>query len=123
MTGPMPAAGGQDAPAISAARQAYYDRISKHDMAPLWEVLKGLVPKEPNTPCAPAIWHFADAKKLVMEAGDIISAKEAERRVLVLENPALRGRSRITQSLYAGLQLISCSMARAPIPRSRANAR
>ena len=40
------------------------------------------------------------------EAGGLISAEEAERRVLILENPALRGQSCITQSLYAGLQLI-----------------
>ena len=26
---------------IQAARQAYYDKISKYHMAPLWEVLKG----------------------------------------------------------------------------------
>jgi gentisate 1,2-dioxygenase len=32
--------------------------------------------------------------------------QEAERRVLVLENPGIRGASQITQSLYAGLQLI-----------------
>jgi len=42
----------------------------------------------------------------IQEAGRLISAKEAERRVLVLENPGLRGRSSITHSLYAGLQLI-----------------
>jgi gentisate 1,2-dioxygenase len=36
----------------------------------------------------------------------VISAEEAVRRVLILENPALRGASAITQSLYAGLQLI-----------------
>ncbi len=41
-----------------------------------------------------------------MEAGRLITAHEAERRVLILENPGLRGQSRITQSLYAGLQLI-----------------
>ena len=41
-----------------------------------------------------------------MEAGRLITAEEAERRVLILENPALRGQSCITQSLYAGLQLI-----------------
>ena len=41
-----------------------------------------------------------------MEAGRLITAEEAERRVLILENPGLRGASRITQSLYAGLQLI-----------------
>ena len=31
---------------------------------------------------------------------------EAERRVLILENPGLKGRSSITHTLYAGLQLI-----------------
>ena len=40
----------------------------------------------------------------------MITAKEAERRVLVLENPGLRSqpafKSQITQSLYAGLQCI-----------------
>src|SRR6202046_4386735 len=91
---------------VQAARQAYYDRISKHDMAPLWEKLRDLVSNEPKTQCAPAIWRFKDVKAMVMEASDLISAQEAERRVLVLENPALRGQSRITHSLYAGLQLI-----------------
>ena len=91
---------------VEAARRAYYDRISAYDMAPLWEVLRDLVPREPATQCVPAIWRFADARPLVAEAGELITAKEAERRVLVLENPALRGKSRITQTLYAGLQLI-----------------
>jgi gentisate 1,2-dioxygenase len=91
---------------VQGARQAYYDKISKHDMAPLWEKLKDLVPKEPVTKVVPAMWRFKDVKGLVMEAGELITAKEAERRVLVLENPGLRGLSRITQTLYAGLQLI-----------------
>ena len=40
----------------------------------------------------------------MIEAGGLITAKEAERRVLILENPGLRGRSRITTDLYAGVQ-------------------
>jgi gentisate 1,2-dioxygenase len=91
---------------VTGARQAYYDRISKYSMAPLWEKLRQLVGNEPKTQCAPAIWRFKDVKGMVMESADLITAKEAERRVLVLENPALRGQSRITPSLYAGLQLI-----------------
>src|ERR687888_319730 len=86
-----------------AARKAYYERIAKQDMAPLWERLKDLVPREPVTECVPAIWHFKEVKTLVDEAGELITAKEAERRVLVLENPAQRGKSRITNTLYAGL--------------------
>ncbi len=91
---------------VQAVRQAYYDRISKYNMAPLWEKLRDLVANEPKTLCAPAIWRFKDVKAMVMEAADLITAKEADRRVLVLENPGLRGQSRITHTLYAGLQLI-----------------
>ena len=91
---------------VQAARQAYYDKIAKFHMAPLWEVLKGLVTPEPNTHCQPAQWKFSDVKTLMLEAGDVISAEEAERRVLVLENPGEKGKSRVTNSLFAGIQLI-----------------
>jgi gentisate 1,2-dioxygenase len=42
----------------------------------------------------------------LFEGGRLLTPQEAERRVLVLENPGLKGLSRITNSLYAGLQLI-----------------
>src|SRR6266853_466057 len=64
-------------PAATAERKSYYERIDRVSLAPLWEVL-----------------------------GELITAREAERRVLVLENPGLRGASSITRTLYAGLQLI-----------------
>ena len=91
---------------ITGARQAYYDKISKYHLAPLWEVLKGLVTPEPKTQMLPALWKFGDVEKLMLEAGDVITAEEAERRVLVLENPGEPGKSRITNSLFAGIQLI-----------------
>jgi gentisate 1,2-dioxygenase len=91
---------------LKAVREAYYDRIAKYDMAPLWEVLKDVVRSEPRSKCVPQLWKFADVKRLMLEAGDVISTEEAERRVLVLENPALHGQCRITNSLFAGIQLI-----------------
>jgi gentisate 1,2-dioxygenase len=54
----------------------------------------------------PAHWQYGDVRSYLMESGELITAAEAERRVLVLENPALRGASAITHTLYAGLQLI-----------------
>src|SRR5258708_25877524 len=91
---------------IDAVREAYYDRISKFDMAPLWKVMKSVVTKEPVTRCAPVIWHYEDVKPLVMESGGLISAEEALRRVLILENPAMPGESRATNTLFAGVQMI-----------------
>jgi gentisate 1,2-dioxygenase len=93
-------------PSIGSARQDLYRRMDKHNLAPLWEVLHNLIPNEPATPCKPALWKYRDARPYLMEAGKLITAKEAIRRVLILENPGLRGESCITQSLYAGLQLI-----------------
>jgi gentisate 1,2-dioxygenase len=91
---------------VQAERKAYYGRIARHSMTPLWEVLHGLVTKEPKSPAVPAMWRYDEIRPFVMEAGELITAKEAERRVLILENPGLPGQSRITPSLYAGLQLI-----------------
>lgn len=54
---------------IEAVREAYYDRISKYDMAPLWKVMNSVVTKEPVTQCVPALWRFQDAKALVLESG------------------------------------------------------
>src|SRR5258706_667975 len=93
-------------PSIGAARQDLYRRMDKQNLAPLWEVLHDLIPNEPATPCKPALWKYAQARPHLMEAGTLITAKEAIRRVLILENPGMRGESCITQSLYAGLQLI-----------------
>jgi gentisate 1,2-dioxygenase len=69
-------------------------------------VLHALVPTHPKPQAQAAIWRYAELHEQVLEAGVLISAEEAERRVLILENPGLRGQSCITQSLYAGLQLI-----------------
>ena len=87
-------------------RKAFYARIGEHAMTPLWEVLHDLVPPQPTTPCVPAMWSYDRVRPFLMESGELISAREAVRRVLVFENPALRGASSITHTLYAGLQLI-----------------
>jgi gentisate 1,2-dioxygenase len=95
-------------PAIDpgAAREAYYRRIAQRHMTPLWELMSALVPERPVSPCVPAIWRYDEVRPWLMESGQLISAAEAVRRVLILENPGLPGSSAITQSLYAGLQLI-----------------
>ncbi len=87
-------------------RAKLYADMSPHHLTPLWEVLHALVPPQPKTPCVPALWRYDEVRPLLMRAGAAITAEEAIRRVLILENPALRGQSCITQSLYAGLQLI-----------------
>ena len=87
-------------------RQQLYRDMAPLNLKPLWEVLHALVPPQPATPCLPALWKYDEVRPFLMRAGEAITAEEAVRRVLILENPALRGQSAVTQSLYAGLQLI-----------------
>jgi len=87
-------------------RKAFYEAISSYSMKPLWEVLHSLVPPEPASGCVPHLWKYADIRPHLMRACELITAEEAVRRVLILENPGLRGQSSVTQSLFAGLQVI-----------------
>jgi gentisate 1,2-dioxygenase len=91
---------------VDEARGSYYDELRPLNLAPLWSVLKGLVPAEPVPAAQPCKWAWNDVYPRLLRAGALISAEEAERRVLVLENPGLPGKSQITDTLYAGLQLI-----------------
>jgi gentisate 1,2-dioxygenase len=93
-------------PDTSPERADFYARLDQKSTAPLWEVLGRLVMPQPQPLTQPMFWKYDELRPLIMEGGRLITAKEAERRVLVLENPGLRGLAQITQSLYAGLQLI-----------------
>ena len=93
-------------PAQTPERLAFYEKIGREAYTPLWEVFSELVSAQPRSACVAHLWRFATAREWLLEAGELISAREAERRVLILENPGMRGQSRITTSLYAGLQLV-----------------
>ncbi|MGJ7542528.1 gentisate 1,2-dioxygenase [Variovorax sp. LT1R16] len=89
-----------------AQREAYYEELRGESLAPLWASLTRLVPPSPQPSAKPFSWSYAAVREHLLTAGTLITAEEAERRVLVLENPTLAGQSRITDTLYAGLQLI-----------------
>ncbi len=84
----------------------YYRQLEAAGLAPLWESLGALAPREPKLQARPHLWRYAEAREHLLEAGRLISAEEAERRVAVLANPGLPGKLQATDTLYAGLQLI-----------------
>ncbi|MDA7599902.1 gentisate 1,2-dioxygenase [Alphaproteobacteria bacterium] len=94
-------------PALTPERKEFYDRIDGQSLTPLWSVLNALVTPEPKSDCKAHLWKYDDVREFLLEAGGLITAKEAERRVLILENPGMRGKSSITTDLYAGLQLVT----------------
>lgn len=89
-----------------ALLQELYDCMAPAGLTPLWEVLNDLVQVTPRSPAKVHKWAYDTVRDYLMRAGDIISAEQAERRVLILENPGIAGQSAIIPSLYAGMQLI-----------------
>ena len=84
-------------------RARFSKEIAALNMKPLWERVMRL---KPGTAAQAAIWRWTDTRPLLARACQLITAKQAERRVLMLENPALAGTTFITPTLYAGLQAI-----------------
>ena len=90
-----------------AQRQSFSDEIGPDGLAPLWEVLHVVVPPEPLPILKPHRWDYdIVVRPKLMEAGQLITASEAERRVLMLDNPGMKGHHRAAGCLYAGIQLV-----------------
>ena len=54
---------------------------------PLWAQMAKLNPPEPNPECIPHVWRYDEIRPNLLRAGDLITEKQAERRVLMLINP------------------------------------
>ena len=102
----MAGADSAEASGRSAGMDGYYRRLERAALAPLWESLPALAPREPAPRARPHLWSYGEAREHLLEAGRRITAEEAERRVVVLANPGLPGAFQATDTLYAGLQLI-----------------
>jgi gentisate 1,2-dioxygenase len=85
----------------------FREGLTTNSLAPLWDMMRRLAPLAPDkSGGTPIHWTWRLLRERVLEAGALITAEEAERRVLVLENPAFAGEGRATTSLYAGVQLL-----------------
>ena len=81
----------------------FLDEVKDMGLFPLWERVGGL---KPGTSCVPAHWSYAEVRPQLLQACNLVTKKEASRRVLCLENPSLRGTTFVCPSLFAGLQII-----------------
>jgi gentisate 1,2-dioxygenase len=54
---------------------------------PLWTQMARLNPPEPNPTAVPFIWKYQSIRPSLLRAGELITEKQAERRVLMLINP------------------------------------
>jgi gentisate 1,2-dioxygenase len=86
--------------------EAYLSGLSQYHVGPLWKFLRQALTPEPKSQAQPFLWRWKELRPQLLRAGALVSAAEAERRVLMLLNPGLEGRLATTHTLYGGLQLI-----------------
>ncbi|MEM7546490.1 MAG: cupin domain-containing protein [Pseudomonadota bacterium] len=84
----------------------FREALKEMSVSPLWDVMAALVTEAPQPRAVPHVWAYSDLRPQLIEAGHRITAEQAERRVLILENPGTDGDHTITDALYAGLQLV-----------------
>jgi gentisate 1,2-dioxygenase len=83
----------------------YLSSLTDKNVEALWKVLHKMVPPRPNPGAEVTTWTYQQLRPALLEAGDIVSAEDAERRVLMLVNPNLEAPC-TTDTIYAGLQLV-----------------
>ena len=84
----------------------FLEGLSQFNVGPLWKVLGQVLTPEPRTRAVPHVWRWKELRSHLLRSGKVVTAAEAERRVLMLLNPALEGQVATTTTLYGGLQLI-----------------
>jgi gentisate 1,2-dioxygenase len=65
------------------------DKLPSQNVHPLWTVMSAMVTPQPSPKAKVALWKYKELRPLLLQAGETISSEEAERRVLMLTNPAL----------------------------------
>ncbi|MGE4338320.1 MAG: cupin domain-containing protein [Pigmentiphaga sp.] len=80
--------------------------LERIHVQPLWDRFKSLMTHEPKAPDDPFIWPWASLQPMVDRALAEVSMTDAERRVLLLANPAFGGKVKTTTNLNAALQIL-----------------
>lgn len=62
--------------------------LEQTNTKPLWAQMTRLNPPLPNPKTVPHIWKYDEIRPHLLRAGELITEKQAERRVLMLVNPA-----------------------------------
>ena len=84
---------------------AYFHSLKDKSITPLWTAMDRMVPPYPNPKALPTLWEYSVMRPALMEAAKIVSAMEAERRVLVLVNKTMSA-PYTTDTIYGGLQIV-----------------
>ncbi|UYV38143.1 cupin domain-containing protein [Rhodobacteraceae bacterium D3-12] len=88
--------------------QGYRDDMASAGVAPLWPMMRNVLPHgAPQPQTIAGYWNYDKIRPLLLRAGELTPLEKAERRVLVLSDPGRGvGAMQATASIYLGLQLL-----------------
>ena len=86
--------------------ESSYADLERLSSAPLWRHYGNLFPVEPVNRAVPHVWSYTDLRPAALHFSETLSLQEAERRVLMLVNPALNDPPATVSTMFAGLQII-----------------
>ena len=87
-------------------REQFSAELERFEMKPLWLIYREVLTREPRAREIPFLWSWNVVRPLLLRAGGLITAAEAERRVLMFLNPGNPAQIGATATLYAAAQLI-----------------
>lgn len=91
---------------VAGDDDAAYAALDALSAAPLWRHYGNLFPAEPRNRARPHAWAYRELRPHTLHFTEALSLEEAERRVLMLVNPALTNPPATASTLFAGIQVI-----------------
>lgn len=73
----------------SESAKMLLDSLPTYHVNPLWTAMQAMVTPQPSPKAQVALWKYNEIRPLLLEAGKAVTSEEAERRVLMLTNPAM----------------------------------
>src|SRR6476620_4121147 len=85
----------------------YNAAVKPLNLTPAWLVMPIYAPDTPQSKCRPTAWSYKQIRPYLIEGSKIISAKQAERRALLMHNPGLGEDAHgITQTVSGDYQIM-----------------
>lgn len=88
-----------------AAQRALRERVEATSLVSLWDHFEDVV-SHTTAPFRPHVWRWDDIRPLLLEAGNVVSLDEADRRAIILANPGVFPKHFTTTNLYVAYQLV-----------------
>src|ERR1044072_8243306 len=95
--------------AREAALQTLFEALQPLSLAPLWTQYRAMLTPTPQGKARPYLWRYAELRPHLLRTGELISTREAERRVLMLMNPGLERSRPADHGVYSPVSAPRCA--------------